>query len=416
MTMTTDTSTLAGEPQVVPPTGYHLLLAHGGTQVEFSELVASSVRFEAFGAWFATVENAFETSSVEADARLARWSKKTGGVALRVSRPDDVHVWLAAHLDGQRLPVISHYVGPTERLELATVAGMAVPDAVIGRDPLLDLVREHGTTMNEARREVARRRAEMLEAALAAGGVVVDHEALLEAFFQGTRAELDAGIPELLAVLGVSEARSLLRAHQGDRGALPAEVAGALKRDLVLGLVVPVALAGLAFVFSARIFARAGPMVGLIGGGLIAAFTASIVRAVMRRFIGRGPQVPNRFLDWAGDARLTGAIQPTAQALDTWGGLFYLLRDIAFFAGIDRPRGAYALYVEGTAMGPPRLVDAMNRVTAGAAPSGPLHQAGEALVALRERLVTSHLEKTAVEKDRIVSEVRQILSPVVSGP
>ena len=102
-----------------------------------------------------------------------------------------------------------------------------------------------------------------------------------------------------------------------------------------------------------------------------------------------------------------------ATALDTWGGFFYLLRDIAFFAGIDRPKGAFALYIEAWSVGPPALVAYMNKVASGTSSADPLFDAAKSLVELRERLIDEHLQQQVISPHNVVGEVRTILKPMV---
>ena len=389
-----------------PGARYHLLLARGGEAQDFQELVAAKgVRAE--GGWLATVERPFEISSVEADARLGRWSRKTGGLAVRVSRIEDGRWWLAVHHAGRRSFAMVHDFSPLDLSEHLP------PGVDMGRDPLLDLCGGAGSSPDVVRHTVARRRAEQLAAALAAADVGLAPDAVARALSSGAP---DGGVSTLLQELGAP--LSLLDDVAAAEG-MPLPVQQALGKAFLLGCVAPAAVGTAAFVVVSLWAVRTGtpPVFAALLGGAAAFGAAQVLRGLGRRFSGSDGIRQRLTIAWAadpGDAD-AGPIRPTATALDTWGGFFYLLRDIGFFAGIDRPKGAFGVSIEGWAMGPPPLVAAMNRVSAGERPPDALYEAAGALVALRERLIDSHLRREPVAAAAIAAEVRSILRPVVAG-
>ena len=104
---------------------------------------------------------------------------------------------------------------------------------------------------------------------------------------------------------------------------------------------------------------------------------------------------------------------PLPPARDRWGGLFFLLRDIAFFARLERPLGPAAAYVDTWGVGPEVLVEAINRaVRAGAEPPA-LFSLAAGLVTLRDRLIDEHLAGTAIDAVAVTTEVQRLVGAVV---
>ena len=393
---------------VAPSPRFHLLMAKGGEAHDFHELVAAG-NTRAEGGWFATLEKPFDISSVEADARLARWSRRTGGLAVRLSRIEDGRWWLAVHHAGSRSFAMVHDFSPID-------LGEHVPLGVdVGRDPLLDLLREPGMNPTSVRSAVAQRRAERLAAALAAGEVTIDVEELARALASATP-EM-GGVGAVLRQLGAP--MSLLDDATATAPAMSFPIQQAIGKAFLLGCAAPAALGTVAFVGVSLWAVRAGmmPLVAAILGGAAAWVAAQVLRSLTGRMTDSDGLRTRLTIAWAADdGGAQGPIRPTAAALDTWGGFFYLLRDIGVFGGIDRPKGAFGVTVEGWAMGPPQLVQAMNSVTAGQAPPDALYAAAGALVALRERLIDGHLARQPVVAEAVASEVRSILRPTFTPP
>ena len=114
-------------------------------------------------------------------------------------------------------------------------------------------------------------------------------------------------------------------------------------------------------------------------------------------------------LSWAAPQGSATGPRPTPRALNTWGGLFYLLRDIAFFAGIDRPTGPMSLYIEVWALGPPALVKAINAASE-AMHTDTLIDAAQDLVTLRADLIGQHLAQSPISAEGVQRRVRSILA------
>ncbi len=409
--------TIFTPPKTAPR--FHLLLAHGGTEDTFRELVAATGIIGSEGAWFATVDGALDVSSIEADARLARWSRRTGRLAMRITRTDPTRWWLAVHHDGQRLFAMVHTHGILEQLMPETAI---LTDAELGRDPLLDLLSAPGTDRGEVRGLVAQRRAEQLSAALAVGDVHVPAEYLARIL----RADdpPDGNIPSLLAQIEGKSLYDLVTHVQGSSpgpvAAAPGSIQSVVSKAIMLGCVLPALVGTGFFVAFSRYAVKSGasPAAALLFGGIAAWVGMWGARQLLggRAVAGQAGWQKRSVLSWAAQAAAPPArpIRPTASALDTWGGLFYLLRDIAFFSGIDRPQGPLALYVEAWGLGPPALVDAINRAVADGATPQPLFDAAHELVTLRQALIDRHLAGEKIASEETVAKVKTILAPAIA--
>ncbi len=396
-----------------PAVRYHLLLVRGGSETDFSELVAATERTHQAGEWRGTIEPALDISSVEADARLARWSRQTGGLAIRVSRPDPRRWWLAVHHEGRRLFAMIHgHPAPDN----AMAGNPLFSDAELGRDPLLDLISVPeltGSGAEAVRQEVAKRRAGQLTAALGASGLDVEEGRISRLL--ADEAPRDGNIAGLLDALGAGNLFGLTRQLPPDILPTMPSPSGAVGRTMVMGCAVPMVLGAVLFVVFSRMAMRAtgSPFASLLfGAGAAWAGMYGYRKTAGRRALPTPPPMiqSGAALDWASDSSdRSRSVRPTAAALDTWGGLFYLLRDIAFFSGIDRPRGPTTLYLEAWAMGPAALVHAINRVASEDAPAEPLYDAAARLVSLRDELIDRHLAEEHVSPDSITHQVRQAL-------
>ena len=393
---------------------YHLLLGYGGDAASFNELVDASDSMREDGGWFGTADRPMVVSSVEADARLARWTRSTGGLGLRISRTDPTRIWMAVHHAGERLVALVHHHG-SEMTEPQT--GLIV-DPDIGRDPLLDLLRDAGSSRDDVRKLVAQRRSQQLADALAVGSVNVNADAIAHVLFDNDRA--GGGMDGLLTLLGCGNLIQLTRSlgDEPDPGqSLQSSVQKTVVSALLSGCIAPALIGTGAFVFLTRWAAKLGlpPSLALIAGMGGAWATMSLVRKALTRRGATGYQWHQRMmLAWAAEfpVGLTRPIRPTAAALDTWGGLFYLLRDIAFFGGIDRPQGPMALYVEAWCMGPPGLVESINEAEAKDADRSRLYDVASGLVALRGQLIDDHLAGAKIAPQTVTERVHNILRPI----
>ncbi|MFT7625262.1 MAG: hypothetical protein ACI9WU_004453 [Myxococcota bacterium] len=404
-------------PLIIPGSArFHLLLAYDpdkAHQETFGELVAANEVIEHDGDWLVSSDSALEVSSVEADARMARWSRKTGGLAVRITRPDPTRWWLAVHHDGQRLFAMIH---THEVLGATGIPGALITDAELGRDPLLDLASPTST-----RGDVGEERGRQLAAALAVGGLDIDEHRLIRLLRDEKAA--DGNLPDLLDVLGAAGAwdlgQSSVPAFMNSEGL--ASVRSVMSRAVLLGCVMPGFVSIALFITFSRFAVRSGasPAIALLFGG----FVAWLGLAGLRRFVGvrmpttAGPMgaSPRNPLGWAGQGPAEARPpRPTAAALETWGGLFYLLRDIAFFAGIERPTGPSSLYIEAWGMGPASLVEGINRVAAKDTPPEPLYDVAAGLVKLREELIDQHLIDAKIQASGVKQRVRTILGQLAS--
>ena len=387
------------------------MLAHGGTEADFRELVTARDIVLSEGGWWATSERALEVSSVEADARLARWTRRTGQLGVRLSRTDDARWWLAVHHGGERLMAMVHCWAPD------TTGGAGLAGAAeLGQDPLVAARIAEGRSPTEARLEAADRRADELSRALSAGDVEAKVEPLRELLLTG-RAP-DGGLRGLLALLGIPSAGDLLDEESPlvpGQGSVREVVGTSSGRAALMGCAIPAVAGAVVFVAVSRMAVRMWPPLFALLAGFAAAWaTILLVARVTRPAPRQGDRWQRRFmLSWAAENPGEVPVKPDPDAMATWGGIFYLLRDIAFFAGIDRPQGPIALYAEAWSIGPPRLVAAINRVAGGRTSPDPLFDAAHELVALRSELIDAHLGGLPVVADQVAERVRTILRPAV---
>jgi len=393
---------------------YHLLTAASDKLNAFEELVASTGDVTADGDWLATVESPFDVSSVEADARMARFTRKHQCLGLRMTRMDDLRWWLAVHHKGKRLFAMVHQFGPM----IQSIAAMHMgTDADVGRDPLLDLLKDGNMTLDEAKRKVADERGSQLHSALIEGNIQLDPAQLIEGLANSN--ENDTGLETLAGLLNILKIRRLITdTNHKANDMIPTTVKRMIGKAVVMGCVMPILAGGVTFWLVTRLAVRSGISPGI---ALLLAFGCAWMTIRSLRVIGTRVRPEKKWakrltLAWAadGDAPQT-PVRPTADALNTWGGFFYLLRDIAFFAGIDRPNGAFAMYIEAWAIGPPALVHAMNRVCAGEVEANRLIEAAQALVDLRDQLIDDHLENRKSNRNTVIDRVRTILKPTFSA-
>jgi len=385
---------------------YHLMLARSSDIGPFEELVAASGVVRTAGNWMATVESGLVVSSVEADARLARWSRRTGGLAIRISRPDPSRFWLAVHLAGERLLIMVHMHG--------TEPG-GVPPTVreFGRDPLMATTASPDPA--EIWRRVGRTRAEQLQAALQQGGVEVELEALATLFCAPPSDGETDRVRGLLDILEASGVQAMVgRGTEVEVSELSGVVGSFVGRALLSGCLIPMAVGTAVFLGVSRLAVamNLGPI-----GFLAAVGAAWASMSVSREFATRLTAVRGRAgaaLSWAEAPVSGGAPRLTPEAQDTWGGLFYILRDIAFFAGIERPAGPAALYIEAWGFGPSGLVRTVNRVADGA-PNEALFDAAQSLVRLRSTLIDRHLAGEEIVASDTRSQVQALLAPALTS-
>ena len=388
---------------------FHLLLALGGTEDDFSELVAANGVIRREGDWWVSADEPLAVSSVEVDARLARWSRHTGRLAIRVTRTDDIRWWLAVHHAGRRLAVLIYKdFGAADRLPLT--------GAQLGRDPLIDVLTQQGMPSDEVQFHVARQRAAQLSAAFAQGDVAVP-PADMEGVLGAPGSPANGNLQVLLDLIGARGALSVLQQLAASSRTAPTTgpqtVQAVLGRALLLGCAVPVVASSVLFVIFSRVAMRMGlgglPSLAL---GVFAAWLGLVgSRQLLKRLSIWTRWSERTTMAWATDnpAAAAQGVRASPVALNTWGGLFYLLRDIAFFGGIDRPDGPTSLYLEAWAIGPPELVEAINRAAALETQPEWLLDAASALVQLRDGLIQRHLEGDRIAAASIRAEVKAIL-------
>jgi len=400
---------------------YHLLLTHAGTRAEFDQWVASEGTTMTQGEWRGLALNPDQISAVEADARLARWSQATSGFALRFTRTNDSRWWMAVHHDGQRLFAMVHHFGPSEDLRpIPSVVGNA------GRDPLLDIVGAGKSSIKGVQQEVAQQRAEQFRDALREGGIDCELDALIEAINRD--GDGTGGIPAILQVLGAADFCGLLNNRRTTPAPEPPpyDVRKLAKQGLV-GCAVPIAAGIVTFFIAIQVFVRVR-LPGLVAL-ILAVFVSSAATRLSRRVyaLWMSGRRSERYLrmDWAakgkpntpknplglGTSKILNV--PLSAALNTWGGLFYLLRDIGFFGGVARPESKTLNHTEAWAMGPPKLISVMNQVALGQLKPDRMFQAASQLVEMRRSLIQSHIEGTEPDPMKVRDKVHEILSPVV---
>ncbi len=400
---------------------YHLLLTHQGSRDDFDQWVASEGTTMTQGEWRGLALNPDETSAVEADARLARWSQVTSELAIRFTRTNDSRWWMAIHHNGQRLFAMVHHFGPSEALRpIPSVVGNA------GRDPLLDIVGAGKISIEGIQQEVAQQRAEQLRDALHEGGVSCDVDALVGALRHGR--DGTGGIPALLQHLGAADFCGLLNNRRTTPAPEPPpyDVRKLAKQGLV-GCAVPIAAGIVTFMLAIQIFVRIR-LPGFVAL-ILAIGVSSVATRVSRRvyalwmsgrrserylrmeWASTDPAKPNKNPLGLGTAKMLNV--PLAAALHTWGGVFYLLRDIGFFGGVARPETRALNHTEAWAMGPPKLISVMNQVALGQMKPDRMFQAASQLVEMRRNLIQSHIEGTTPNPMKVRAKVQEILAPVL---
>jgi hypothetical protein len=414
----TDTHTI-GEAIDLSGAHYHLLLTRGGTRDAFDNLVAAESATLMQGEWRGVVTSPDRTSAVEADVRLARWSRAEKSFGIRITRTDDERWWLAVHSKGERLFAMVHHFGPAAQLE-------PIPGVITsaGRDPLIDIVASQNSNVVEVLHKVATQRSEQLKDALLEGGLNIIHEKLADIL---TRAnDGSGGIPALLSLLEADEFCTLLTERRTGPTPQPSPLdLGRVAKQALVGCAAPIVAGIVSFLVLIRIFTRIHwpPMLSLIASAFGAFAAARLTRRTMGLW--RSGRYMQRYmrLEWAVDSsgketklgfdpsKLLN--MPLPPALNTWGGLFYLLRDIGFISGIARPSSLVLRHTEAWAMGPPALVTAMNRVAIGQASADSLYEAAQGLVALRGQLLEQHLAEEPIEPRKIEALVRDILRPAI---
>ncbi len=399
---------------------FHLLITLGGARDDFDRWVAAGGTTMTQGEWRGLALDPDTASAVEADARLARWSQVSAGFAIRFTRTNDSRWWMAIHHNGQRLFAMVHHFGDPAALKpIPSVVGNA------GRDPLLDVVGSATSDVETVQRDVAQQRAEQFRDALNEGGISCDVDEIVGALSRGQ--DGTGGIPALLQLLGAADFCTLL----SHRRAAPApepppyDVRKLAKQGLV-GCAVPIATGIVAFMLAIQIFVRIR-IPGLVAL-LLAVGVSSVAMRLSRRvyamwMMGRKSERYLR-MEWAASTMQTKSSPlglgtakmlnvPLSAALNTWGGLFYLLRDIGFFGGIARPETRTLNHTEAWAMGPPRLISKMNQVALGQVKPDRMFQAASQLVEMRRRLIQEHVEGTDPNPQQVRSRVQEILLPVV---
>jgi hypothetical protein len=411
--------------EAIDPTGvhYHLLLTRGGTRDAFDKLVAAESATLMQDEWRGVVTSPDKTSAIEADARLARWSRAEKSFAIRITRTDDERWWLAIHSKGERLFAMVHHFGPPAQLE-------PIPGVVTnaGRDPLIDIVASQDSNVVDVLHKVASQRSEQLKGALFEGGLTIAHEKLSAILTQAN--DGTGGIPALLILLGADKFCALLTERRTGPTPQPSPLdLGRVAKQALVGCAAPIVAGIISFLVLIRIFVRLHwpSMLALIASGVGAFAAARLTRRTMGLW--RSGRYMQRYmrLEWAVDSSGNAGVKlgfdpsrllnmPLPPALNTWGGLFYLLRDIGFLSGIARPSTQVLTHTEAWAMGPPALVTAMNRVAIGQTSADPLYEAAQGLVELRAQLLEQHLADEPIEPRKIEALVRDILRPAITTP
>ena len=401
---------------------YHLLIAMGGAREEFDRWVAADGATMTQGDWRGLVLNPDSISAVEADARLGRWSQAVGGFAIRITRTSDTRWWLAVHHNGQRLfAMVQHCGDPAALTPMPSIVGNA------GRDPLLDVVATPTMDVETVQRDVANQRAEQLREALMESGCAVEADAIAAALL--SQRDGWGGIPMLLQLMGASDFVSLLKDRRAGVAPEPQpyDMRKMAKQGLV-GCAAPIGAGIVSFMIAVRLLIR------MHVHGLVALFLAFGISSLVIRFTrrmmtmwitGRRSEQYLR-MEWAsakppkqGSPLGLGAAKmlnvPLSTALNTWGGLFYLLRDIGFFGGIARPSSRLLNHMEAWAMGPPGLISTMNQVALGKVTPDAMFHAAEQLVAMRNQLIQDHIAGVEPDPAQVTAKVHGILKPIVKG-
>ena len=224
-------------------------------------------------------------------------------------------------------------------------------------------------------------------------------------------------VPRLLDVLDASLAVPLLRTGL-EAPAFGLMVGGSKERQAVLqGCLIPGLVSVGSFVVAALWAKSAGasPFISLIFGTSIALFAGrAAARLSTRSLVPRATFRPTTTLQWASDQPspprpIKSARRLSPDASNTWGGIFYLLRDIAFFSGWDRPRGPAALYIDAWGIGPPELVQTVEDVAGGMVPPTGLYSLAQGLLDVRTKAISAHLGKTTFTKQEVQDTVKDLV-------
>ncbi len=389
---------------------FHLLFGRGVDRGPFESLVAPNGKVHASSGWLGVAESATRVSPVEADARLARWSKQTGRLAVRLTRTDPAHFWVAVHYEGRRSLALVHDDSPLVSLHAPRLKNAPVLlDSPFGRDPFFEQLVMAGEPLPSAAERVIGRRAAELAAALSQDDIEVEDYVLRRVLSQPSDAAL-VGVLEACRATPMLACLDDLRARSTFFG-FGNEVTGVVARAVGLGIILPLAVATTAFLtlvtwLSNHGTAPALAFLGAMGASVIGLWaTRTIAR---RTVLGRALRLRDG-LAWADPAHGRPTVRPLPVVRDQWGGLFFLLRDIAFFGGIDRPSGPAAVYVDTWGVGPKALVESLNAASRGQDAPPAMYELAEGLVGLRDRLIAEHLGERQPDPDAVRREVQGLI-------
>jgi hypothetical protein len=380
---------------------YHLLLGRGIDRQPFEELVAEAGSVKASAGWLAIAESATRVSPVEADARLARWSRRTGRLAVRITRTDPERFWVAVHYQGERSFAMIH----SEAAQLVAVLGSprGLPlmfDSPFGSDPLLLDHIARGTAPAQAVEAVTTHRAEQLATALSQDDLTVEGYLLKRVLAVQTDAAL-VGLLEAIRATPLLECVTDLHKRMGKLG-YGAEMNAVVGRAMFVGLILPAAVATTLFVTLATKLSASGvsPVMSFLVASSVAVLGLLGTREAARR-LGGSTGGPRRALSWASPpgAVTFGLGQPNQAMREKWGGLFFLMRDIGFLANLERPDGPSSVYVDTWGIGPDALVARLNAIDGPSAEPAALYDLAAGLVAIRGRLLDVHLTAPPAELD-----------------
>jgi hypothetical protein len=259
---------------------------------------------------------------------------------------------------------------------------------------------------------VAEKRAEELASALQAGKIEIDSSTLSHVF-------LSSGDPtvRLLDLIEAEDAEALLlEGLQAPN--LGVFMGGTTERNALLqGCLIPGGIATGSFVAAALWAKSAGaaPIISLLFGTGIAMVAARAAARISSHTLApRTTFRPATTLQWASNnpsktGQSAKPLRPSPESLNTWGGIFYLLRDIAFFSGWDRPRGPAALYVDAWGIGPPELVRIVEAATHRDTGADALYKLAASLLEIRTKAIAAHLGDEAISKDSVRDQVRTLV-------
>ncbi len=395
---------------------YHLLLGRGLERAAFEELVAESGTVRSHCGWLGLAESATKVSPIEADARLARWSKRTGRMALRITRTDPSHFWVVVHVAGERSVAIIHDDSPVVAMHVSRLGRIPVLlDTPFGRDPLYEQLVGMGISSTDAAEQVVNKRADELSAALSQDDLDVDAHALRRALSGASEVAL-VGICELIRATPLLDCIKDLRTRAGGGGFF-SEFNPIVGKALFFGVMLPATVATMAFVsVSTRLASTEvglSPAVSFLAGCAAAAVGILATRWMSRLWIGAERRRLRDLLKWAASSGGGGGVKPSPAAREKWGGLFFLLRDIALLAGIDRPKGPAAVYVDTWGVGPDVLVASLNSSLRIGSDRDAHYTLARQLVELRGRLLEKHLAGVAVDSNAVAEEVRGYIRAAV---